>query len=237
MEASPTGAAPPLPPSRAPTSAAAAPRGRELHVFDFDGTIVRSPVPHPSNGAAVLEHAQKPAMFGGLGWFGALETLRPPCFPNAPDPRDDRYFVQATLATFRASQAAGHYVIVLTGRDEIFRPRVTELLSLAGLAPAELHLKAKVRAGTVRAKTDTIMDVVSRVRPTAIRLFDDRLEQGTKIAASVEEALAAAGAPAGAVPVLLVHVDEPETYLEKQLENDLLWRLKENAAAGRFRKS
>lgn len=63
-------------------------RVREVHVFDFDGTLFRSPTPHPTRvdikyGEGTLNRLLQPVTAGGLGWFQHRATLSPPYVPTS----------------------------------------------------------------------------------------------------------------------------------------------------------
>ena len=158
---------------------------RELHIYDFDGTLVRSPVIHPDNNAELVMYAQQPCMYGGLGWFGNFRSLRPPCVPYRPKVTDEFYII-STIESFRKSMYDGHFVVVLTGRHEPFRQRVEDLLRNAHLEPHEVILKPNVKSSTVAAKSEAIFQLIQKVHPSAVRMWDDREEQARKILAAVE---------------------------------------------------
>jgi NADH:ubiquinone oxidoreductase subunit len=63
-------------------------RSDEVHVFDFDGTLFRSPTPHPTRvdakfGEGALQRLLQPVSAGGLGWFQHKATLSPPYVPTS----------------------------------------------------------------------------------------------------------------------------------------------------------
>jgi len=97
---------------------------RELHIYDFDGTIFKSPAP--------------PLGYEG-DWWQDPSSLSGPCVPLRPG---GEWYIPKTLAAIQQSTARPDvYTIVMTGRREHFRPRVSRILANAGVRPNELILK------------------------------------------------------------------------------------------------
>jgi len=98
---------------------------KELHLFDFDGTLFRSP--------------HKPSWWDQKGWWGNQLSLSPPCVPLAPG---KEWWDGKTVA--EAKRSIGNpnvWAICCTGRmDGRFRWRVPELLKSAGLNFDEVYL-------------------------------------------------------------------------------------------------
>jgi hypothetical protein len=98
----------------------------ELHFFDFDGTIFKSP--------------SEPEGYGPRGWWEDLRSLMPPCVPEKPGPQ---WYYPATVAGFHAAAANPKALtVVCTGRLNIFRARVSALLGNVGIRPDELFLQS-----------------------------------------------------------------------------------------------
>ncbi|MHC4777380.1 MAG: HAD domain-containing protein, partial [Planctomycetota bacterium] len=95
-----------------------------LAVFDFDGTLFRSPLA-PS--------------WAAKGWFSDEVSLEPPCVPEKPGPE---WWVSSTVREARKAIAdPDTWAVMVTGRlDRPFRWRVPELLKGAGLNFDEVHL-------------------------------------------------------------------------------------------------
>lgn len=90
----------------------------ELHLYDFDGTLFRSPEPPPGVGE---------------DWWVAEQSLGQPCVPETPDAS---WWVGTTVAEAKRSIANKQVLAVLcTGRPDNspFRWRVPELLGQKGL--------------------------------------------------------------------------------------------------------
>jgi hypothetical protein len=189
---------------------------RELHIYDFDGTIFRSPAPHPTL-IAQNDRLTQPVFAGGLGWFQEEAGMLPPFVPELP-PVDDTWYVMDTVRQFHKSISDGHHVIVLTGREHRqFERRVRQLLDNAGMKPHELALKPHPRGGTVAAKTEVMLRVAAKELPSHLLIIDDREEQGLKLQASVTDAVKKHFGSTAAPPVALLMVRDPELHLTRAL--------------------
>ncbi len=93
---------------------------RELHIWDFDGTLFRSP--------------EKPAGWTrGKDWWSHPDSLGRPCVPDAPDAS---WWVPGSVPAAKHSISQADVVAVLaTGRQDHThsRWRIPELLGQAGL--------------------------------------------------------------------------------------------------------
>nr|CCC92069.1 conserved hypothetical protein [Trypanosoma congolense IL3000] len=167
----------------------------ELHIFDFDGTIFNSPVPSTrlktTCGAKLYDQLHVPLQSGGLGWFQSINTLSPPAVPEKPG---EKWYITPILEKIRRlhQQQKNNVmndipesilIYVLTGRDEKFRRRITELLDNAGvlamlngvlLKPGEVY-------GTVKFKLESIYNLIAKNQPTDVFYYEDRVEQGRKL--------------------------------------------------------
>jgi hypothetical protein len=98
---------------------------QELHLFDFDGTIFKSP--------------SEPDGYGPRGWWEDPRSLLPPCVPERPG---SQWYYGTTVAGFHAAAANPEAVtVVCTGRVNLFRARITALLANVGIRPDELFLQ------------------------------------------------------------------------------------------------
>lgn len=90
---------------------------RILTVFDFDGTLFKSPL--------------KPSSWKGA-WWGNIKSLTPPMVPEVPG--DEWWNDGICEKAFDSLYDKESYTILLTGRiDKFFNERVNELLKLKGL--------------------------------------------------------------------------------------------------------
>lgn len=133
--------------------------GLEPHIYDFDGTLFRSP------------HA--PAFWTGQ-WWSVAESLLPPCVPEHPGPD---WWVPSTVAAARQSIANPDvYAVLITGRPARsgLRYRVPELLKFAGLRFDEVFLSDS--SSTVAFKQRTILSLLQRLPAIdKVVLWDDNM--------------------------------------------------------------
>jgi hypothetical protein len=144
---------------------------RELHVFDFDGTLFRSP----------------PSPVPDKRWYTKYESLDVPNVPRVPDAS---WWIEPVVLDAQRSIADPEvHAIVLTGRVDKpdLRYRVAELLDSAGLDFDDVFLndlggrtqtfKLK-RIGSLLRKYPTIDDVyIWEDRGNHLDFFIDRLNQ------------------------------------------------------------
>ena len=97
----------------------------ELHLYDFDGTLFRSP--------------DAPGGMDVIKWIMHPGSLEEPCVPAVPGPE---WWIASTVASAQRS-IAHHAVhtILATGRAlSVFQDRVPQLLKDKGLLFDEVHL-------------------------------------------------------------------------------------------------
>lgn len=94
-----------------------------LHIFDFDGTLVRTP--GPVEGKARY-HSETGRQWKG-GWWGRLESLSPPVIPSPcpPDYVVRTVFKELEEVLTRSETAVG---VVVTGRIKPLRNAVLRVL-------------------------------------------------------------------------------------------------------------
>lgn len=95
-----------------------------LCIFDFDGTLFRSP--------------ERPAWWKHKGWWTDRRSLEPPCVPEKPE---EVYWVSSTVeAVLGANAAEETYSVLLTGRIGPFEDRLKTLLKQKKLEFDEIGL-------------------------------------------------------------------------------------------------
>jgi GTPase Era involved in 16S rRNA processing len=91
---------------------------KTLVVFDFDGTLFKSPL--------------KPKDWKGA-WWSNIKSLTPPLMPEKPD--DSWWNDKVCEDAFEALSNPEYYTVMLTGRiDRVFNERVNQLLDQKGLS-------------------------------------------------------------------------------------------------------
>jgi hypothetical protein len=158
-----------------------------LHVFDFDGTLVRTP--GKEDGAIVLEAATGQVPRGG-GWWGREESLGQIVLPTPLDRSRviSSVFDELEEISLRSHTAAA---IVVTGRLSKLRPAVLRVLDEAAIAHTRdstsfvLHDAVFTHPGlglsTIEFKTALISKIIEE-GPQALRkiqelhIWEDRVE-------------------------------------------------------------
>lgn len=132
----------------------------ELHLFDFDGTLFRSP--------------HIPAVWNGE-WWNDARSISPPCVPESPD---QSWWVDSTVrAAKRSSSDSKVWSVLATGRENSskMRSRILDLLAQRGLDFDEVHLSPA--PDTISWKRSLLEKLINKLgdRLTRVRIWDDRL--------------------------------------------------------------
>lgn len=128
----------------------------KLAVFDFDGTLFRSP--------------DKPTWWEG-GWWGNLNSLNEPCVPERPS--EDWWNGSVVAAAKQAIDNPDVMAVLLTGRIQKFSLRLKDLLSQAGLHFDQVHLASGGTTESFKLKViKSILDKNPAIRGVAI--WEDR---------------------------------------------------------------
>ena len=145
----------------------------ELHMYDFDNTLFRSPLP--------------PSWWSERGWWGRSESLSPPCVPATPDAD---WWNEDVVEKARESIADPSVLaVVITGRSEPkanFAERVPQLLAQKELAFDEVRLNPY--GPTDRFKLAKLRKLL-RQHPTirVVHLWEDRAEHLEHFVTSLTE--------------------------------------------------
>jgi len=118
------------------------PKFKKLYIFDFDGTLFRSPTP--------------PDGYGGDPdtWWSNPDSLGPPHVESKPDP--DMWHPDSAERLREALADPDGYVVVMTGRYEKLQDRIQAILASAGLEPDELITNPEI-GNTTRYKRDEML--------------------------------------------------------------------------------
>lgn len=128
----------------------------KLHVFDFDGTLFRSP--------------EKPVWWKG-GWWGNLNSLSPPCVPDRPS--SDWWNETVVQAAKQSINNPDVMAILLTGRIPKFSLRLKDLLRQAGLHFDQVHLSSGGPTESFKMKViKEILDEHPAIR--GVSIWEDR---------------------------------------------------------------
>ena len=199
---------------------------KELHVFDFDGTLFRSPLPNPKN----FSKAEIGAIKSKGGWFHLPPSLCPPAVPHEPE---EEWWINHIKE--RAHEILGRKdcrAVLLTGRGLLFTDRVKEITTGAGLDFHSYHLKPPGN-NTLPWKCDLISGLVKDLRVETdsalaeLHIYEDRVrhfERFQELAESLKEE--------GYVTehVNVVRVDEGDRHLTDEVEQHVLNAMKDMLA-------
>jgi hypothetical protein len=100
------------------------PNIRELHIFDFDGTLFKSP--------------SQPEGVNGENWWPEPRSLEPPCVPDSPT--SEWFNTNVTNALKTAIAKPDVYTVLMTGRVGAVRPQVIRIMRSVGVEPDEYIL-------------------------------------------------------------------------------------------------
>lgn len=130
----------------------------EIHIFDFDGTLFRSPLPPP--------------LWKG-GWWSKPESLNAPCVPEEPD---ESWWILDTVSQAKDSIANSNvFSALFTGRQEsIYGDRVRSILGLVGLNFGMVKLSDS--DNTKEFKSREIKGLLERYPlVNKLKIWDDRI--------------------------------------------------------------
>jgi len=142
-----------------------------LAIFDFDGTLFRSP--------------ERPPWWPLQGFWGRPETLSPPFVPEKPGAD---WWVSGVVSEARqAIGDANTYSVMLTGRPGKLGGRVKDLLSGAGLKFDEAHFAGAGAGNTLASKLGIIEKLVEKLNVKRVEMWDDRVEHVGPFEAHLEK--------------------------------------------------
>ena len=130
----------------------------ELHLYDFDGTLFRSPMP--------------PAVWDE-DWWSDTRSLTPPCIPENPG---SDWWISSTVQEAKRSIAnPDAWAVMMTGRNERtgLRMVIPQLLRGAGLSFDEVHLTPP--GSSIAEKKKKLFRILRKYpHIETLRIWDDR---------------------------------------------------------------
>lgn len=140
----------------------------KISVYDFDGTLFRSP--------------EKPEGWSG-GWWGNLASLNPPIVPE--NPGSEWWNENVVRRAKRDVSDEETLSVLLTGRISKFSARLKDLLGRAGLKFDRMHLSS---GGDTEAFKLRVIGELLAEFPTAtgVNIWEDRANHLRKFADFVE---------------------------------------------------
>ena len=133
----------------------------ELHVFDFDGTLVDTPTPE----IGMREYKEAFGMDSPhQGWWGRAESLEPPLTMGEGP----------ALAEYRASAANERVVtIMMTGRRSKLKDSVEAVMRTFDIDCHE-HIFNGTGHNTLTYKMNELRRLVKQYKPKRVRIWEDR---------------------------------------------------------------
>ena len=137
----------------------------KLSIFDFDGTLISTPLPIDGKPIYEKKTGQK---WPHRGWWGQALSLDTDIF-EMPVIED------VVKAYHKEKEQPSTVLVVMTGRLEALRTEVTDILDSHGLKFHEYHLNTGGRTEFVKMRTmEKLLKKYSDV--THIECWDDRME-------------------------------------------------------------
>uniref|UniRef100_A0A6B2L658 Swiss Army Knife RNA repair protein HAD domain-containing protein n=1 Tax=Arcella intermedia TaxID=1963864 RepID=A0A6B2L658_9EUKA len=190
-----------------------------MNVFDFDGTLFKSPVPNPQNWDSKLIGKLKSTIDSqGLGWYQDILTLSEPYVPSNPG---EEWFVTHIKEQVRKSMREQKCATaLLTGRTVNYAGIIHKIIQSAGLEFDDYGFKPLTEVTTMNFKKQYLRDLVSKYNPKEIYIWEDREKHAKEF-----EKFFAAQFPGIQCKVNLL-TEDYETYLPKEQEIELVNQLK-----------
>lgn len=132
----------------------------ELHLFDFDGTLFKSPEYVPDFWEVSGEYS----------WFSHPISLTEPCIPLIPP---SEWWIQPTVKEAKKSlRNKNSLTIICTGRVDAHEPRVKSLLNKAGLGDFK-HFFFNPGISASQFKKTIIQRLHERHNFTAVHIWEN----------------------------------------------------------------
>lgn len=161
-----------------------------LHLYDFDGTLFRSP--------------EKPKGWPERAWWSNEKSLEEPQVPE--EPTTDWWVKKVLQDAHKSEQAADVAFVLVTGRYEKFEDRINELLDQQDLDFDEVRL-APEGARSEFWKPRMLRQLINEHKPTRVEIWEDTdkvIEEFKKVCEEKD------------VPVKIHHINEkPHKVLEE----------------------
>ncbi|KAL6056658.1 Protein-lysine N-methyltransferase efm5 [Balamuthia mandrillaris] len=159
-----------------------------VNVFDFDGTLFRSPMPSSKlwNSHLVTKLRMQPSDLG-FGWFQEVITLSPPFVPS--EPSIDWWNEELLPVVKNSMDDPQSYTVLLTGRSVAYTHVISNLVEHAGLRFDSMGFKDSAER-TIDFKTRFLVEVLRRVlpqkcpgAPLQLNIWEDRPSQAAQFRA------------------------------------------------------
>jgi len=198
---------------------------KTLNIFDFDGTIFRSPVPNPANwDSSAIGKLKATIDTNGFGWFQDIVTLSEPYVPARAG---EEWFVphvkEAVLSSMKDENSI---TVLLTGRSIKYSEIVKNITYSAGITFDVLGFKPHDNEETITTmnfKKEFMKDLINNYNPKKVNVWEDRPSHVAKFKELFQKMFSH-------LDWKIIHVDPPgETFLTRELELELVKKLKETS--------
>lgn len=140
-----------------------------IQIFDFDGTLVNTPNREFSE-KIYLE--DKGVVWPFIGFYGRLESLIPPVFPEIPE---NKYAIEEVAAICREKKA--NHTVLMTGRPYKIRHRVLEICKHLGMNFDDCYFRGQKdcdNSGDTFVFKKSILIRLQCLKPTIFEMWEDR---------------------------------------------------------------
>jgi hypothetical protein len=191
-----------------------------LNIFDFDGTMFRSPVPNPAlwDSKMVGKIKEMPST-NGYGWFQDIVTLSEPAVPKNPGMEWwNDIIVKEVVKSIENPKSR---TALLTGRTDVFMDQIKSFAKTVGLQFDDYGLAPSQRVeSTMQFKQGFIRKLISTHEPKEINIYDDRPKQAVQFEAFFKKEYPK-------IKTNVVFVKAVETFLKPNIEIEVVKILKE----------
>eukprot|EP01119_Soliformovum_irregulare_P001909 TRINITY_DN1177_c0_g1_i1.p1 TRINITY_DN1177_c0_g1~~TRINITY_DN1177_c0_g1_i1.p1 ORF type:complete len:430 (-),score=112.28 TRINITY_DN1177_c0_g1_i1:35-1324(-) len=187
-----------------------------LRIFDFDGTLFRSPVPNESLWHPKLYNLIRQApKQGGVGWYQEVITLMHPC---VPEKIDATWFHPEMLELVKTSMADPNCAtVLLTGRAIEYTDIILNFLKNVGLEFDDMGLKPAQQLTTMDFKLEFIDKMIKKYHPVRVEMFDDRPNHCTEFEAHLSKNKH--------IQSSVRYIEAIETVLDEDVEQEVVQQL------------
>ncbi|KAF2077196.1 hypothetical protein CYY_001517 [Polysphondylium violaceum] len=208
-----------------------------LYIYDFDGTLFKSPEPNPSLWhTSLLGKINGMPQENGLGWFQETMTLDEPYVPSNPS-REEWFNENVLSDALKHIQDENNIVCLLTGRTELYRDIINRILKSVNLNFHHVGLKPinipnVARESTMDFKKKFILNLLNEEYKNKIKtvtIYEDRpkhVEAFTKFLEGLKQLS----------KFHIEYIQDGSKYLAHDLETDLINYLIEKNGQGMIRK-
>lgn len=190
-----------------------------INIFDFDGTIFKSPMPnHQMWDGTLIGKIIAMKSDDGLGWFQDPLTLAYPYVPELPS--DDWFVPSVKTEILTSIGSTNTKTILLTGRSTLYEERIKQIVNAVGLQFDDYGFQSPNKdTTTMEFKCNFLKNMIIKYNPSNVCIYDDRAKHFTKFKTFMNENYSHLKCN-----VILI---EPagETCLSRDLELDLVNKL------------